>query len=327
MELDNLDNYTVKSKGDAKAICEALQAAADGRLAQSKQSKPPLYALARLFQDTEGGSDACDFLREHGIPLLLKLARKACVDPRFDQREMLFVLKMLAAYCTSEGTDFVIETAKSEFASKGYLWSVVLGMYTAEHPETKRMFVALSNPLPKAFLAVSLLDAANRFFLAGGKAQHPFDSDQGIEMLGLWLQDTDPKSFSYAVSATAALPFIKHQKRAALFQIAYSHLDPEVQLEAAWASAKLHNQDGLKKLTELCKSVNYSVRAKAYLKELGAEDGVPAEAKTPDFQAMAEFAQWLAHPNELGRFPDELEILRSAGIYVGRPMAKRNIFG
>src|SRR5262249_53328145 len=29
----------------------------------------------------------------------------------------------------------------------------------------------------------------------------------------------------------------------------------------------------------------------------------------PSFMAKAQFAQWLAHPNELGRLPDELEII------------------
>src|SRR6185295_10194261 len=49
--------------------------------------------------------------------------------------------------------------------------------------------------------------------------------------------------------------------------------------------------------------------ATAYLKELGRENVIPEESKRPDFEAKAEFAQWLAHPNELARFPDELEIL------------------
>lgn len=62
-------------------------------------------------------------------------------------------------------------------------------------------------------------------------------------------------------------------------------------------------------LREHCLDINHSATAIRYLAELGREDAVPAEANEPDFQAKAEFANWLAHPNELGRPPDELEIL------------------
>jgi hypothetical protein len=42
---------------------------------------------------------------------------------------------------------------------------------------------------------------------------------------------------------------------------------------------------------------------------LKRESDIPAECQSPDFQAMAEFAHWLAHPNELGCPPDELDIV------------------
>ena len=42
---------------------------------------------------------------------------------------------------------------------------------------------------------------------------------------------------------------------------------------------------------------------------LGREDAIPAQALDPGFRAKAEFSQWLADPNELGRPPDELEIV------------------
>ena len=36
---------------------------------------------------------------------------------------------------------------------------------------------------------------------------------------------------------------------------------------------------------------------------------IPPESLDSDFRAKAEFSQWLAHPNELGRPPDLLEIV------------------
>jgi hypothetical protein len=186
---------------------------------------------------------------------------------------------------------------------------LVLCAFSAEHPEARRVFMALSDPLPDKFLAVSLLDAANRLWLEGGEMRHPFDSDQGVERLENWLRDPDPEHFSYAISATAALPFIQHARQDELFELAYTHPDVGVQLEAAWAAAKLDRPSGLKHLVEFCTSVNHAHRAKAYLKELAREDSIPEASTAVDFVALAEFAQWLAHPNELGRFADELEIL------------------
>ena len=58
-----------------------------------------------------------------------------------------------------------------------------------------------------------------------------------------------------------------------------------------------------------CLDVHTAVKACRYLDELGREDAIPPEALEPDFRAMAEFSQWLAHPNELGRPPNELEIV------------------
>src|ERR1022692_30992 len=309
-ELDDLDHYTVKSKGDAKAICEALQALEEGRVMQQKHGKSPLHTLASLFQDLESGEcDAFEFLRENGTPFLIRLAREALDCEITDKSNLLFVLKVVAGYGTPQGADLVLDAAKKSFADDQYLWSVTLGMFTAAHPEARRVFAALSEPLPNGFLAVSLLDAANRLFLDGGEMRHPFDSDQGIRKLEAWLRDSDPEHFSYATSATAALPFIQHQKKDQLFQTAFEHPDVSVQLEAVWAAAKLERPGGLEKLAALCKDVNHSSRAKSYLKELGREDVVPEESKLPDFEAKAEFARWLAHPNELDRFPDELEIL------------------
>jgi hypothetical protein len=71
----------------------------------------------------------------------------------------------------------------------------------------------------------------------------------------------------------------------------------------------LERSGGFEKLVELCNDVNLSSRAKDYLKELSREDLIPESSRLPEFQAKAEFAQWLAHPNELGRSPDELEIV------------------
>ena len=47
---------------------------------------------------------------------------------------------------------------------------------------------------------------------------------------------------------------------------------------------------------------------RSYLKELKRMDAIPDEANDPDFLAMAEMCDWLAHPQEFGQPPDEIEL-------------------
>jgi hypothetical protein len=66
---------------------------------------------------------------------------------------------------------------------------------------------------------------------------------------------------------------------------------------------------GIESLSRFCLNVDWSMKARGYLVELEREDVIPAGALDLDFQAKAEFSRWLAHPNELGQPPDELEIV------------------
>ena len=138
--------------------------------------------------------------------------------------------------------------------------------------------------------------------------RHPFDSDAGVARLRAWLEDRDEEHFSYAVSAVAALPFLNHTARAKLLEIGFAHSSPQVSMEAAWAAGKLGMESGIAALAAACLDLNRSSRARRYLLELQREDAIPAAANSPDFAAQAAFAEWLAHPSELGRPPDEIDI-------------------
>jgi len=163
--------------------------------------------------------------------------------------------------------------------------------------------------LPTDFLAVSLLDSANTAQREGATFPHPFDSAAGREQLENWLTDRDEDHFSYAVSATAAIPSVSGEKRDALLALAFDHPSTDVQMEAAWATAKLGREAGIARLARFCLDVNLAERARQYLEELGRTDAIPEEAEDAGFRAKAEFAQWLAHPNELGHPPDAVEIV------------------
>jgi hypothetical protein len=130
-----------------------------------------------------------------------------------------------------------------------------------------------------------------------------------VERLEHWLTDPDEEHFSYAVSAAAALPFVTDGGRDGLIALALDHRGADVQLEGAWAAAMLGRAAGIEWLSRACLDVNRAEKAQRYLTELDRADAIPVEVGDPGFKAMAEFSQWLAHPSELGRAPDELRII------------------
>ena len=189
------------------------------------------------------------------------------------------------------------------------MWHVILSAFSEGHPHLGYVCEALSDPLPRGFLAVALLDCSNGAAIRGELQRHPFDSQAGWKQLRAWLEDRDPDHFSYANSATASLPFVSNPPRDQLLALATDHVDVGVQIEAAWAAGKLSREAGLKTLARFCLDLNHSEVAQRYLAELNREDLVPAEVREPSFRAKAEMASWPAHPNELGQPPDELEIV------------------
>ena len=310
-ELGEVGDYKVKARADALAICQTLQLVIEGRVARGNSSPSPLHALTLLFQDVESAEcDAFPVLQERGTALLVKILDQGLSQEGVHSTEdLLFVLKVLATYGTAEGASAVLRAARKPLAPDRYLWAVILGAFEQGHPELTRVLGELGDPLPGEFLAIALLDAANRFFLDGGEMRHPFDSDEGIARLETWLRDSNPEYASYAISATAAIPFLNHDGSQRLLTLALQHASASVVLEAAWAAAKIGDERGIEALARSCLDLNRSAQAQEYLEELGRGDAVPQAARAPDFKARAEFAQWLAHPNELGRVPDEVEIL------------------
>jgi hypothetical protein len=308
-ELGQLSDYSIKSQSDAESVCRVL-----GRRVREDASlggHSSLHALIGLFQDVEGcDCPAFATMVEVGIPLLTEIVDAGCLEESgIDPDDVLFALKILVIYGTVEGTDAVIRVAKRPFQPDSYWWHLVLGPYGDGHPESERLFQALSDPLPVDFLAVSLIDSANAAQKHGAEQLHPFDSRAGKRQIERWLVDHDPEHLSYAMSATAALPFISNPGRDRLLAIALDHPGNEVKLEAAFAAARLGREGGIERLAQFCLDVHCSEKGRSYLVELGREDAIPAEALAPDFRAQAELSQWLAHPNELGRVPDELEVM------------------
>jgi hypothetical protein len=309
-ELRKLEDYSIKSRKDAKAICEAL-GKFPSQASKGKSITSPLHALTALFQDVDGrDAPAFDVLYDEGLPHLIRIF-DATIDDADDEvaDDLLMVLKILAMYGSREGAERIVEAARRPFKPDKYLWHVILAAFSDGHPHRDYVYAALTDPLPPGFLAVALLDSANDAAINSDLQRHPFDSEAGWKRLQGWLEDPDADNFSYAHSATATLPFVSNPSRDQLLALAMDHVDSDVQMEAAWAAGKLGREAGLQILARYCLDVQHADVAQRYLAELDREDLIPVDAQDASFQAKAELARWLAHPNELGKPPDELEIV------------------
>jgi hypothetical protein len=313
--LHELGDYQVKKAADARAICRALAAP---RLSQPESTRvitSPLHALTGLFQDV-ASQEAFDELKERGLPFLRRMVREGMSGASEERADdLLFVLKVLALYKQPEDVDLLAEAARHSLGPENFLWPVIFGLVDAEHPGWRRLCELLRSPLPQGFIGVAYLDFVNSHAIRGALTDHPFAAPEGVAMLRAWLSDPEEERFSHAHSATAALPFIPEGPRGALLPIAGVHPDVGVRIEAAWAMARLGDAEGRRQLREWCLNARYSQRARALLEELGYQDDIPAEAQDPDFQAMAEMCDWLAHPSEFGRVPDEIVLLNKRELH------------
>jgi len=298
---------TIEAPDDAYALLAVM----DRLPVRDKGFGSPLGVVARAFQSAEG--EAAHVLRAEGMPRLHALYDRSikALDEGEAVRlsDIVFVLKIYALYASTGGLARIVTAARDTRLHDEFLWSIVFGIYSHnDHPLSDDLVLGLKEPLPCGFCAVAFLDACNTLAREKRLSTHPFASADGISRLRDWLADQDPEHFSYAHSATAALPFVEAEHRSPLMDLAFAHPSAEVRLEAAWADAASGGQSGLNKLVAACRDYRWARSAMAYLKELEREDRIPAETKDPAFAALAELSDWLAHPSELGRAPDKLEV-------------------
>ena len=296
---------------DAEGLCTVLAEQTDIHplidLAPGGEYGTRLADLAILFQQ-ESTDAATRVLRDRGLPELARLFDAALRTLACPPHPITIIGKIFALYAYPPGVGRVAKATR-QFPEE-FLWQMVYGLYADErHPYGPDLVERLRNPLPPGFAGVVLLDLANTLSRENRLPTHPFDNPSGRERLEGFLVESDPRHFSYAHSAAAALPFINGEARNALAALAMDHPDTGVQMEAAWASAHRGGTAGLTFLARMCEDPRHSAAARGYLEELGKTDRVPAVAQEPDFQAAAEFCQWLAHPQEFGVPPTEIALV------------------
>jgi hypothetical protein len=305
-ELCDLGDYEIDSMADAEALTRGM-AEYVKRAVDEDEAMSAFPEFVRLFQSVTS-AEAFRHLAVKGIPLLIEAYDARMIDPGECDSDLLFALKIFARYGMEEGLERIVSAAYSGALRDGFLWSVIFEQLGDSDPLIPTLIRRLSDPLPDGFVCVALLDWVNRLLREKVITAHPFNTPAGLDKLRGWLTSSDEDEFSYAHAAAASLPFIGDPPRSELLALAMDHPDVGVQMEAAWASAYLGSEAGIKFLARLCLDRDLAISARTYLLELQRTDAIPEQANDPTFIALAEMCDWLSHPQEFGLPPDEIEL-------------------
>lgn len=295
-ELRRSNIHSIATADDALAICSALcQIDVYEDLAKCRSGwRSPLTTLGEYFLNPSS-EEATGAFFDEGLPLLLdyfnsridQVHYEADILKRLDRNyrdqtrlkwDLLLILEVLAEYGSDATASCIKRAVEQPIDPNEDRWYRVFGAITADHPAIPELAETLAHPLPSGFCAIVFLDCMNLAAFAGNLKNHPFDSDQGRELLKGWIESEDELQFSYAQSATVSLPFIRNPERDRLLAVSMDHPHTPVQLEAAWASSRLGSEAGPKMLARFCLDSELGGVACKYLVELGKEDMIPEEA-------------------------------------------------
>lgn len=302
------------ARWDMDQILSSLRAVPD--VLKTQEHADHLSDAIRLLQDPPSRAHMKK-IAPAATKELLRVAEATSASPKGRKfaDEVLFALKLLSWIGGKPGARCISRLAQRGYAADEFMWSTVTSAFGEGHPSAPDFFKAVGRKLPGKFLNMCILDAANSAAREHGLKKHPFDTPAGVKVLAGYLSSKKEEDASYAVSSAASLPFIAKARRGRLVERARKHQSAEVRLEAAWATAKVGDKAGLAYLVEQSTVPASAARAAAYLTELGRKKLIPKSAREPDFVAMAEMAEWLAHPAEYGEAPTSIALMDKRKIY------------
>lgn len=316
-ELARLGDYPIAHADEAEFICGTLERELERpnwHLPPEGQTEAPALVLAGLLQDPST-PEAYLVFAEQGLKSIQRMYDTLSALPHEQTETQLFLLKLFGMYNTAEGLHRIIEAAHRPLAADDLMWPVILKQFDLEHPARHELVAALRDPLPPALIGLGLLNLANQLILADELVHHPFDTPEGHRRLAEWLADPSRDGASAAQVVATSLPFMSDPPQADLLATALRRPEPFVQLEAAWAAARLGQREGLERLAALCLDPVLAIAAANYLGEFDRKDLVPSITQTPAFQAQAKMIGWLAHPLEFGRPPDAMELIDESELH------------
>ncbi len=123
------------------------------------------------------------------------------------------------------------------------------------------------------------------------------------------------ESVSLCVSLCDALALMNDTESIGKLNQALALSHRRVRTEAAAALARLNDQSGRKELLELAAEPSVRLRVLAYADEIGCEEEIDEQWRTPLARAESELAIWLNQPQQMGLPPTSMELIDQRTLY------------
>lgn len=296
----------IEDRDDAETVVQLLETIGEG---ESGIGELRLVGrLASKFESAAEHDAVYELLAADGIDALLELGDlvyAAAAHPEArpgDLEAMLEMLVAFARYGCAEGGEYAVRMLNEGRAEDRPEWTRFFNALVGDNPVTDVVFDGVTG-FPGGEVGADFLSAANDLYGRHVLEEHPFDSGPGRRELERYLEADDARSFP----AAEALWFLEDVE--ALLDDALRHPDPNVRLEAAGAAASRGGDEALETVVDAVRDPATANHALQVLEDLEKLDQAPQEALNDDHFAAAELCDWLTHPNEYGRPPDDIELL------------------
>ncbi|MFT4550182.1 MAG: hypothetical protein ACI9MB_004158 [Verrucomicrobiales bacterium] len=309
--LDDYEGEDLTNEEDALGVVAAYQELC-------RANDPRSRLVLKLFGDS-GSVEVWGLYYQLAMPLVHErftalsergdlVTEKDDEVPEFD-REVFQLLRALCGYAYPPSFPDIVRAGRNPQLHDSYMWGRIYDSGVTSDEDYLTLIKEIGKELPTGFAGVAFLDCCNELALEHEVEPHAFSSDVGIARMREYLTDSEPEHASYAKSVATALAFIGHPGRDKLLELATNHPESDVVVEAAWADAKLGRAEGITKLVELTADWRTGETAMNFLRELELGDRIPENSLQPAHVARCQMAAWLAHPNELAKLPDEVEVI------------------
>ncbi len=288
---------TLRKAREARGLLEVLDQAAAMRPVPHG-----IGAIVRLLAHPESEGPAAVVIEE-ASPVLDRLAGAA------DERLWNEAMRVLAAIGSEAAVAIWARRFVEDRPQRRIDYFTFLPLYrTPRHPAIlfPRILEAFDHDPRERFHVLGLANSAHR---TGEFEAHPLAGRTEAVCRALEESLAAGGNPDLALEAAIALAHLPGTRSREVLARALASPSQPVRMEAAFALGHQKDGRGVDALLAACRSPMAADRASAYLRELGLGHRIPDESRSPEFRAKAKFAEWLAHPSELGHPPDEIEVV------------------
>ena len=312
--LTDFRDHSMTTEGEVQAICRALDALHTNSELLTSSEEHPLPLLVQFFAKPQS-DEARQAIIQEGLPLLRWYITDAIAGKPHQDHDLMTVLEVLAIYRQKEDVAWIYKAILHPIAPNDPAWFAILATYRDQHPYLKPFVQAIAKHLPPGRACLAFLKLCDHIVETKQLLPHAFNGPAGFEKLKSYLhpQSNRPQEFARAAVRTAAL--LDETNCQTLLTLSSHHPDPTIVFLASVTRASLGDSREAETLIARCRDVDCSYETQLKLQEIGMESLIPAEARAPEFLALAKTSHWLSTESSLRRAPTSMTLLETRDLF------------